>query len=686
MKPKSITTTGLPLKRKSGLPWFAYVRVSTREQGDNFSPAKQIEAILAWTRQNGVTVPGLESAIISPREIRGSEYVGFDVMSGKSMDKRTDFQRAIDMAKAGKIGGMIAYRLDRVARNVIDAHMLRARLKTMRAGLEFASQKFDDSPMGEMMYTIYAQFAAMEGQLIIERTSNGRLGRVRDQKKCHSGGSVLYGYRMNAEGKLEIWEPEAAVVRRIFDLAKDGASAYSIMVLLNREGILTRKGHRWWRESVTQILQKADRYAGTWTIQLGIEAAKKEWKKHVEMMGDSALPIDLSNVTAVELDIVPLIDPETARIVKARRTKNRQVKAGRPATRSLLSKLIFCPVCGKRWYALSKGQNHKRRYRCCRRVFVDSRQVWCAGGEIACDRLDAVVLRAMGEYLQQPRVAFQVAQQAYEEEHGSAARLKRADDAKRLDGLKGEQSHFEGILMNPALKKLHAKATTRFSELEIEICELERELRRTPVTVMYSADQIAREFRAKLKALDAMETFEEKREFLESTVERIMVQNGEITISGTIALPNEATGGNWKSGVGADAEGERENRCNGDDSAAAHGSPAERAVLTEAAEPAPAPFVPASLLDLRGTAEFAFCQPEGLSAGIALALVLGGQFVKMVRHLHLQLGFFSTAEEGHGLLLGFRIRVQSRPRRHIASTGQFRRGDRFARRRSVSST
>jgi DNA invertase Pin-like site-specific DNA recombinase len=96
-------------------PWFAYVRVSTRDQGDNFSPAKQVEAILAWSRANGITVPGLEAAVLSPRQIRGSEFVGFDRQSGKT-DQRPDFQRGIELAKAGKIGGMIAYRLDRVAR------------------------------------------------------------------------------------------------------------------------------------------------------------------------------------------------------------------------------------------------------------------------------------------------------------------------------------------------------------------------------------------------------------------------------------------------------------------------------------------------------------------------------------------------------------------------------------------
>src|SRR5262245_1947983 len=182
------------IARKNDLPWFVYIRVSSKDQGDKYGPARQVEAIRNWLRVNvpDVRVPGLDTCVISPREVRQSEYVGFDKQSGKT-DDRPDFQRGCKLAKDGKIGGFISLRLDRVARNAGDAYVLRSRMKRMGVRLEFATQAFDNTATGDLMYTVYAGFAELEGKLILERTAEGTMGRVRDDKLFFPN-SVPYGY------------------------------------------------------------------------------------------------------------------------------------------------------------------------------------------------------------------------------------------------------------------------------------------------------------------------------------------------------------------------------------------------------------------------------------------------------------------------------------------------------------
>src|SRR5262249_52674027 len=158
--------------------------------------------------------PGIETAAAG-NTVRRSEFILFDQQTGKN-DDRPDFQRGMELARTRKIGGMVCFCVDRAARNVVDAINLRKTLKKMAARLDFATQTFDDSPSGVLMYTVFSAFAEFEGQVILERTGNGRLRRVqgndREKPKLHSGGSVRYGYKYE-DGSPVICEEEAKVAR-----------------------------------------------------------------------------------------------------------------------------------------------------------------------------------------------------------------------------------------------------------------------------------------------------------------------------------------------------------------------------------------------------------------------------------------------------------------------------------------
>jgi DNA invertase Pin-like site-specific DNA recombinase len=555
------------------LPWAAYIRVSTRDQGLKFSPIKQLTAIAAWARANRVHIPGIETAAAG-NTVRPSEFILFDQQSGKN-DHRPDFQRGMELARTRRIGGMVAFCVDRTARNVVDAISLRKTLKKMGVRLDFATQTFDDSPSGALMYTVFSAFAEFEGQIILGRTGDGRLRRVQgnDQKrpKLHSGGSVLYGYKYQ-DGSPVIDEAEAKVATIILSMADQRKTGYQIFQHLNREGYRTRKGMLWRREGVSQLLSKAVRYAGTYTHHHGIEAAKREHAERLAVMGENAPPLDLSTVTTIEAEIYPpLIDKETARRIAANLTRNKQAKAGRPSRRYLLTGLIWCAgtvehdhsVCRHRWTSSPGNKATKPCYRC---THVNSQSTFrklCGARQVSCVRLETTVIDAMRRYLRQPEVAHAMALQEHEAVHGTAAKQRRSDVEKRLAALRHEQAHLDEQALRADLpKRTRDLAEKRLKELEVEEMDLKAELRQQSVTVLPSRSAIVTAFGELLAELDHLETFEDRREFLESTVSRIETDGETVTITGTITTQSAGAHGHQKNcncGLGGDAEGQKKN-------------------------------------------------------------------------------------------------------------------------------
>ncbi|MGL5438764.1 MAG: recombinase family protein [Paraclostridium sp.] len=71
-------------------------------------------------------------------------------------------------------------------------------------------------------------FAEFERAVINERTRNGRIARLNDNKWV--GGKPSLGYKVNKHGQFEIDEKEAKIVKDIFKLRSKGLSLANIGV------------------------------------------------------------------------------------------------------------------------------------------------------------------------------------------------------------------------------------------------------------------------------------------------------------------------------------------------------------------------------------------------------------------------------------------------------------------------
>ena len=155
-------------------------------------------------------------------------------------------------------------------------------------------------------------------------------------------GGLPYGYRSGEDGRPEVVEEQAEVVRRIFHMyVHEGMGSPSIAVRLTEEGIPTQTGKLLWLQSrVHHILGNAA-YTGTWL-----------YGKYRHVSTEDGMKIhDQPRDTWIEIPIPQVIDDETWERARARK-KQRSRKAKRNTkVLYLLQHILKCGECGHNFHA-----------------------------------------------------------------------------------------------------------------------------------------------------------------------------------------------------------------------------------------------------------------------------------------------------------------------------------------------
>ena len=181
-------------------------------------------------------------------------------ITGTSAQKRPDFQRLLTDCRKGKIDKILVKSISRFARNTVDCLTTVRELKSIGVGVCFEEQKIDTSNMtGEMMTAMFASIAQKESESI-----SGNM-RWSYKQRMMSGSYVPcvlpYGYtRVN--GKIEIDEERAEVIRRIFSWYLTGHSTDAIASMLNTQKVTSRYGGVRWSQTAVRYILTNEKYAG----------------------------------------------------------------------------------------------------------------------------------------------------------------------------------------------------------------------------------------------------------------------------------------------------------------------------------------------------------------------------------------------------------------------------------------
>lgn len=150
-------------------------------------------------------------AQVAALEAEGCEEIFQEKQSGKSIENRTEFKAALSMCRKGDI--LIATKIDRIARSMVDLWGTITTLKEKQAALKILDQSLIDTTKAEGMVvvTLFGYVAETERQLILERTAQGR-ARAKDKgvkfgrKKILNDKELLLLQRESGEWKGSMTE------------------------------------------------------------------------------------------------------------------------------------------------------------------------------------------------------------------------------------------------------------------------------------------------------------------------------------------------------------------------------------------------------------------------------------------------------------------------------------------------
>ena len=231
-----------------------YCRVSTKEQVDEGgSLATQEKLCKEYALKNGYEIA----------------YIFIEQGESAKNANRTELRRLIEYCtdKKNGISAVIAYKIDRIARNIDDYRYIRVLLKRYKVEIKSTSEYFEDTPAGRFMENIIANVAQFDNDVRTERSIGGMRDAMREGRYVWV---ASLGYtNMKVAGKSNIQPNDKApvVVKFFVEVAKNKDSVDAIRRNLWKEGLATTNGKILPRSHCYKILNN-ELYAG-WIIKFG---------------------------------------------------------------------------------------------------------------------------------------------------------------------------------------------------------------------------------------------------------------------------------------------------------------------------------------------------------------------------------------------------------------------------------
>lgn len=179
-------------------------------------------------------------------------------VSGRT-DKRRDFQRMMSDAAKGKFCYVIAWKSNRMGRNMLEALINETRLQDLGVRVLYVEEDFDDTAAGRFAARSMMNVNQFYSENMAEDIKRGLYDNAANCMVAN--GHLPYGYKADETLHYTIDEPKAAVIREIFTRVATGEALVDITSSLNARGIVTSYGRPWGRSSFQKILSN-ERYRG----------------------------------------------------------------------------------------------------------------------------------------------------------------------------------------------------------------------------------------------------------------------------------------------------------------------------------------------------------------------------------------------------------------------------------------
>ena len=301
----------------------AYCRVSSSSADQLNSYARQIESFTKLIKSH----PEWELVDIFADE----------GISGMKASNRTEFQRMMRMCELRKIDLVLTKSVSRFGRNAQESLEYARRLKHIGVGVQFESESINTLALAdEMLLNTFTAIAQEESKAI---SQNQRLSIVKRMELGeYVDSNAPYGYRL-VNKKLEVYEPEAEIVRMIFEMYLKGMSTQEIAKELTQRGIPTKNGKEKWKSTKVSYMLSNEKYIGDSQYQKTFRDTTVPFKQS-KNRGEEDMYYATDTHTAI-------IDKDTFEKVQALLNK-RKSQFGKATTLNIypLTSRIRCTECG----------------------------------------------------------------------------------------------------------------------------------------------------------------------------------------------------------------------------------------------------------------------------------------------------------------------------------------------------
>ncbi len=218
---------------------IAYIRVSQvgdRSGASFISPDIQAEQIKAKARLGG-------------HEVVGAPIQDLDETGGNL--KRPGWERAVEQVMSGRADGIAVAKLDRFSRNLRDALGVIEQFEAAGKVIVSAAEDFDPTtPMGRFARDLVIRMAQMERERLAE---GWRIARGHAVENGVHAARAPFGYRRNADRRLEPDPDAAPIVRELFERRAAGETWFALCKWLD-EVAPRPKGGAWPQTTLTNMI------------------------------------------------------------------------------------------------------------------------------------------------------------------------------------------------------------------------------------------------------------------------------------------------------------------------------------------------------------------------------------------------------------------------------------------------
>jgi DNA invertase Pin-like site-specific DNA recombinase len=226
---------------------IGYLRVSTDAQAERgLGLDIQERAIRAWAKERKYRLVGIER----DEGVSGSN----------GLADRVGLADALEALRDGKGQGLVVYRLDRLARDLIVQEQVLAEVRRLGADVFSTAQSETgyladdpDDPSRKLIRQVLGAVAEYERSMIALRMRSGR--RRKAERGGFAYGSPPLGYAAK-DRKLVADPEEQRAIARIRELHEQGASLRAIAATLTVENIKPKRGRRWHPTTVARVLNR----------------------------------------------------------------------------------------------------------------------------------------------------------------------------------------------------------------------------------------------------------------------------------------------------------------------------------------------------------------------------------------------------------------------------------------------